>query len=394
MAKFRSSGEAGAGFSQSMRFFRFFACLLASLAFLSAARAHQVETVELEFQQLKDQWRLLGEMDIAYMLPETRGIPDGLPLSREAVMKSPPEEMARIRKETENTLRKLLRFTFADKEVAWRVEFPDFEKDPFALPEEAGDIALLSTRLLIDPLPGAGEVRIHWAGEQETELIILIEEGEDASVISTLPGGSLILLKQEGSGEVAPVEKPVSSGWVQSGFRHVFGLDHILFILGLFLLSPRWKPLLAQSLAFTVAHSISLGLSVFHLVQVSGRWVDNLVIISIAWVGVENLVLRRDFGKIRLGLVFAFGLLHGLGFASGLQEKLKSLSGLQLAGPLLGFNVGVELAQIAILAAAFVLMRPLGRHELQLRTYGSALLAVIGIVWSVQRIFFPNSPLF
>lgn len=377
-----------------MRFIRFFATLLAFIAFLTHARGHQVASVELEFQQLESQWRLLGEMDIAYMLPETRGIPDGLPLSREAVMKSPPEEMARIRRETDNTLRKLLRFTFADKEIAWRIEFPDFEKEPFALPEEAGDIALLSTRLLIEPQSGAGELRIHWAGEQETELIILIEEGEDANVISTLPGGSLMLLKREGSGEVLPVERPVSSGWVQSGFRHVFGIDHILFILGLFLFSPRWKPLLAQSLAFTVAHSISLALSVFNVVQVSGRWVDHLVILSIAWVGVENLLVKRDFGKVRLGLVFGFGLLHGLGFASGLQEKLKSLSGLQLAGPLLGFNVGVELAQIAILAGAFVIMRPLGQHASRLRLYGSALIAVIGIVWSVQRIFFPASPLF
>ncbi len=377
-----------------MRFFRFFACLLASLAFLASARAHQVETVELEFQNLGDQWRLLGEMDIAYMLPETRSVPDGLPLSREAVMKSPPQEMERIRKETENTLRKLLRFTFANNEVAWRIEFPDFEREPFALPEEAGDIALISTRLLLDPLPGAGELRIHWAGEQETELIILIEEGEDANVISTLPGGSLMLLKQEGTGETAPVERPMAGGWMQSGFRHVFGLDHILFILGLFLFSPRWKPLLAQSLAFTVAHSISLGLSVFNVVQVSGRWVDHLVILSIAWVGVENLFMRRDFGKFRLGLVFAFGLLHGLGFASGLQEKLRTLSGLQLAGPLIGFNVGVELAQIAILALAFGIMLPLGRHAATFRVCGSALIAMIGIAWSVQRIFFPGSPLF
>ncbi|RYD35599.1 MAG: HupE/UreJ family protein, partial [Verrucomicrobiaceae bacterium] len=359
MAKIRSSREAAARFSQSMRFFRFFAVLLVSLVSLASVRGHQVASVELEFQRLETQWRLLGEMDIAYMLPETRVIPDGLPLSREAVMKSPPEELARIRKETENTLRKLLRFTFGKEEVAWRVEFPDFEKDPFALPEEAGDIALLSTRLIIDPLPGAGELRIHWAGEQETELIILIEEGEDANVISTLPGGSLMLLKQEGGGTVAPLRKPVSGGWIQSGFHHVLGLDHkgdvlgvdhILFILGLFLFSPRWKPLLAQSLAFTLAHSISLALSALSIVQVSGRWLDHLVILSIAWVGVENLLVRREFGKARLGFVFGFGLLHGLGFGSGLQEKLKSLSGIQLAEPLLGFNVGVEIAQVAIFA--------------------------------------------
>ena len=122
-----------------MNFVRFFACLLFFLGSLPSLQAHQVATVELEFQQLDAHWRLLGEMDIAYMLPESRNIPGGLPLSRAAVMKSSPEEFARIRKETEATLRKLIRLTFADQDVAWRVEFPDFEKKPFQLPPEAGD---------------------------------------------------------------------------------------------------------------------------------------------------------------------------------------------------------------------------------------------------------------
>jgi hypothetical protein len=384
-----------------MRFARFLACLLFLASLMPSLQAHQVASVELEFLKLDDAWRLEGEMDIAYMLPETRIIPDGLPLSREAVMKSPPEELARIRKETENTLRKLLRFTFAGKDVPWRIEFPDFDKQPFALPEEAGDIALLTTRLVIDPIPGTGELRIHWSGEQETELIILIEEVEDATApISTLPGGNLMLLKQTDTGKSAPVEKPVAGGWLESGFRHVIPPpdhiqpDHILFILGLFLLVPKWRPLMQQSLLFTLAHSITLALVVFKWVPPPGIWVEHLVILSIAWVGVENLLVRRQLGKQRLIFVFCFGLLHGLSFASALVEKLKGMSGSQLVGPLLGFNVGVELAQISVLAVAFLLIWPLKKYILQTQVIGSALIAITGIAWLIQRLFFPESPLF
>lgn len=376
-----------------MKFARLSACLLFFLSFLPSVHAHQVASVELEFQKLDARWRLLGEMDIAYMLPETRGIPGGPPLSRAAVMKSSPVEFARIRKETENTLRKLLRFTFADQEVAWRVEFPDFEKQSFELPPEAGDIALISVRLVMDAVPGAGELRVHWAGEQETELIILTEEGDDAKVISALPGGTLMLLKQTDSGKSAPVQQPVTGGWVQLGFHHVMGPDHVLFILGLFLLIPSWKALMKQSLLFTLAHSITLALAVFGLVHVPGKWVEHLIAVSIAWVGIENLLVRK-LGRQRLILVFCFGLLHGLGFASVLAEKLGGVARNQLAGPLLGFNVGVELAQIAVLVLAFLLLWPLRKHTLQVRTLGSGVIALAGVSWAVQRLFFPGSPLF
>ncbi len=376
-----------------MHFVRFLACLFFTLGSISMARAHQVPSVELEFLKLDAEWRLEGQMDIAYMLPETRIIPGGPPMSRAAVMKSPPEELARIRKETENTLRKLIRLTYAGKDLPWRVAFPDFEKDPFELPEEAGDVALITVRMEMDAVPGAGELRAHWSGEQETELIILTEEGDNANVVSTLPGGSLMLLKQTDAGKSAPVEKPVSGGWIQLGFHHVMGPDHVLFILGLFLLAPAWKPLMNQSLLFTLAHSITLALAVFGLVHVSGKWVEHLIAISIAWVGIENL-LTRKLGRQRLILVFCFGLLHGLGFATVLAEKLGGIPRDQLTGPLLGFNVGVELAQISVLAAAFLLLLPLRKYKLQVQTLGSAFIALAGISWAVQRLFFPGSPLF
>ncbi len=384
-----------------MHFTRFFTCLLIALVSLSQAHAHQVASVELEFLMTDDQWRLDGEMDIAYMLPETRNVPGGLPLSREAAMKFPPDEMARIRMETEATLRKLIRLTFADTEVKWRVEFPDFQKEPFELPPEAGDIALISTRIIADAIPGPGELLAHWSGEQETELIVLTEQGDDPRVVSTLPGGNLMLLKQTASGESAPVEQPLTGGWVQMGFHHVLpeGRDHILFILGLFLLVPRWKPLLGQSLLFTLAHSITLGLAVFSVVQIPSKlWgvanpVEVLIALSIAWVGIENLLIRK-LGKQRLILIFCFGLIHGLGFASSIGDKMDGVSRDKLTGPLLGFNVGVELAQISVLAAAFLLFWPLRKWTLQVQTIGSALVAIAGICWAIQRVFFPDSPIF
>jgi hypothetical protein len=384
-----------------MHFARLLACLLFLATSAPFLHAHQVASVELEFRKGTSQWQLLGEMDIANMLPETRNVLGGLPISREAAMKYPPQEFARIRKETEARLRQLMRFRFAGKDVAWRVEFPDFEKQPFQLPPEAGDIALITARIVMDAQPGAGELSVHWAGEQETELIILVEEGEDARVVSTLPGGSLMLLKQTDVGSALPVKTPLTGGWLQLGFRHVLpeGRDHMLFILGLFLLVPSWRALLGQSLLFTLAHSVTLALSVFAVVKIPDQvWgirspVEVLIAISIAWIGIENLFTRK-LGKQRLILIFSFGLIHGLGFASSIADKLEGIPRAQLTGPLIGFNVGVELAQVTLLAAAFGVLWLFRKWTVQVQTIGSVLVALAGLSWAVQRIFFPESPIF
>jgi hypothetical protein len=207
--------------------------------------------------------------------------------------------------------------------------------------------------------------------------------------VSTLPGGNLMLVNQIDSEKSAPVEKPLTGGWVQSGFHHVLplGLDHLLFILGLFLLLPKWKPLLGQSLLFTLAHSITLALAVFGVVHVPGKPVEILIAVSIAWVGIENLITRK-LGRQRLILVFCFGLLHGLGFASVLAEKLGDIPRDKLTGPLLGFNIGVELAQITVLCAAFLVLWPLRKWSRHVQTIGSVFVALAGIGWVVQRLWF------
>lgn len=372
-----------------MRPLHFLRVLLFLFAALQVLPAHQVDTVEFEFQKFDRKWRLVGEMDIAYMLPETRKLPGENPLSRDAVMKSSPEELARIRRETEKTLRNLLRMTYAGKDIPWRIEFPDFDREPFALPQEAADWALLSTRLVADEQTEPGEFKVHWSGEEESELIILTEDSEDGEVVSVRPSSEITLVKIEDSGSQVVVNRTSTLGWVNSGFHHVvpLGLDHMLFIIGLFLMIPAWKPLLKQSLMFTVAHSVTLALCVFGWLDVPSKLVEILIAFSIAFIGVENLFSKK-VGRLRLFLVLGFGLIHGMGFASVLAEKLHGVPREKLTAPLLGFNVGVELAQISVLAAAFLLLWPLAKWTKQVQFYGSIMVALAGVGWMIERIYF------
>ncbi|HHI77136.1 MAG TPA: HupE/UreJ family protein [Gammaproteobacteria bacterium] len=143
--------------------------------------------------------------------------------------------------------------------------------------------------------------------------------------------------------------------YVEAGFRHILprGLDHILFIVGLYLFSTRLRPLLWQVTMFTVAHTITLGLAVYGLLTLPEPLVQPLIALSIAYVGVEN-VWHRRLQKSRLALVFGFGLLHGIGFAGMLQEF--GMPKNAFATALVSFNVGVELGQLAIILGTWLLV--------------------------------------
>ncbi|MFT3991350.1 MAG: HupE/UreJ family protein [Luteolibacter sp.] len=367
---------------------------------MSIARsgAHEVSSVEFEFQGLPEQWRLIGQMDIAYMLPETRDLPGSLPLSRTAVMKEKPEVLGRMRTETEKRLRELLTLKFNGKTLPWKIEFPDFDKQPFELPEETGDWALLSTRIFIEPQQGPGELRAYWDKSVQSELIVTIEKGDDFQVLSARGGSDMLLMKLEGSPE-SPARATHADrleslkGWLETGYNHVLpfstfllaGMDHILFMLGLFLLLPKWKPLMAQSLLFTLAHSFTLSLTVLNLIHIPGRVLDTLIAASIAWIGIENLFVKT-LGRHRYILIGCFGMLHGMGFASGLKDKVGNVPHSQLFIPILGFNLGVELAQISVLCMAFLLTWPIRRWTHNVRIYGSLLVAGAGLFWMFERL--------
>jgi len=188
--------------------------------------------------------------------------------------------------------------------------------------------------------------------------------------------------------ETRPSKETQVESWIVSGFRHVIpmGLDHILFILGLFLLAPRLKPLLGQSLLFTLAHSITLALVIFGVIHFPAKWVEVLIAVSIAWIGIENLFAKR-INKSRLYLVFCFGLIHGMGFAEVLREKLGDLSGKALALPLVSFNIGVELAQATLLIGAFIILIPFRKWTISIQNIGSILIALVALFWVYQRMF-------
>jgi hypothetical protein len=179
--------------------------------------------------------------------------------------------------------------------------------------------------------------------------------------------------------------------YVKLGFVHIvpLGLDHILFVVGLYLLSPHWKPLLAQVTAFTIAHSITLALGLYGVLAISPRIVEPLIALSIAYVAIENIVTSK-LQPWRPFVVFAFGLLHGLGFAGILTDVGMPRSD-YVAG-LIGFNVGVELAQLFVIVVAWGLsglwfgQRSWYRQRIVWPV--SAAIAAIGLFWTVERIWF------
>ena len=161
----------------------------------------------------------------------------------------------------------------------------------------------------------------------------------------------------------------------------------MLFVLGLFLLSTRITPLLWQVSAFTLAHCITLTLATFGLVSLPAAWIEPLIALSIVYVGLEDMFTDK-LSRWRAAIVFTFGLLHGLGFAAVLSG-LHSLQGSSLVVALLGFNVGVELGQVTVLAVAFALVgwfQKRSWYRQRVVQPAAGLIAAIGALWTVQRL--------
>jgi HupE / UreJ protein len=185
-----------------------------------------------------------------------------------------------------------------------------------------------------------------------------------------------------------------SNGWstfisyVKQGFEHILpeGLDHILFVLGLFLLCRAWKPILIQVTTFTVAHTITLALATLGYVSIAPRIVEPIIAASIAVVALEN-IFRPTYGKFRILLVFIFGLIHGLGFAQRLiDERIPSGS---IVSSLLGFNLGVEFGQLAVIGlavAATFWIKDEEKYRGWVVIPASTLIAVAGLFWAYQRV--------
>ncbi len=181
----------------------------------------------------------------------------------------------------------------------------------------------------------------------------------------------------------------VFRNYVVVGFEHIVpkGLDHILFVVGLFLLSPRLKPLLWQVTSFTLAHSVTLALGTLGVIQISPAIVEPLIAASIVYVAVENIVTDR-LQRWRPLVVFCFGLLHGLGFAGVLEEI--GLSPTHFVTGLIAFNVGVELGQLTVVGLCFLAVglwfQSKSWYRSGITVPASLVIAIIGAYWFIERI--------
>lgn len=197
----------------------------------------------------------------------------------------------------------------------------------------------------------------------------VISFGHEAAVHSTAPLGQTI------------------GQYIGLGFTHILpkGLDHILFVLGLYFASQHWRTLFIQVSAFTVAHTITLALAILGVFSLPDSFVEPIIALSIAVIGIENVIFK-DPPRWRWIIVFAFGLIHGMGFAGVLHEL--GLPEGRLWSSLLSFNVGVELGQIAVIALAcgittLILNKPWYRQRVVIPA--SIAISLVGLFWFIER---------
>ena len=258
---------------------------------------------------------------------------------------------------------------------------------------DVGDISLLrdSTLIITGQIPaGAQELVFGWS-ENLGPLIVRVTTpaGKD--------GYSDYLQSGQLTDPISVVGVTPQSGlsvfanYITIGFVHIIpkGLDHILFVVGLFLLSTQMRPLLWQVSAFTLAHTISLAMGMLGWINIPPAIVEPLIAASIVYVCVENIFMS-GLSRWRPLVVFGFGLLHGLGFAGVLAEVGFVQS--QFVSGLIGFNIGVEFGQIAIIAVCFALFGAwFGRkswYRAVITTPLSLGIAAIGAYWFIERTLF------
>lgn len=185
-----------------------------------------------------------------------------------------------------------------------------------------------------------------------------------------------------------PDDEAVVWRFIVLGFTHILphGLDHILFVLGLFFFSTYLRPLLIQVTAFTIAHSITLGMSILGVFSLPASIVEPLIALSIAVVAAENIFFRK-LKPSRWILVFGFGLIHGLGFAGVLREL--GLPEGRFIEVLLSFNLGVEIGQLAVIAIAAALTAWMWKKPWYFKRVVvpiSIFIGGVGMYWFIERL--------
>jgi hypothetical protein len=227
---------------------------------------------------------------------------------------------------------------------------------------------------------------------QQDEFIILdIEQGEIQLESGKIDKEYAAALKRKRLRKLAAMSSYEKFQlYIKAGFEHIIpkGLDHILFVLGLFFSSLVLASLLWQITAFTLAHSITLGLAALGMIGSLTNIIEPLIALSIVWIAIENCLFKKA-SKWRPLVVFSFGLLHGLGFAAVLSEY--GLPKDDLVASLVAFNIGIELGQLSLIFLAFMITffiqkKTWYRQLVQIPV--SIIIGLVGCYWFVERLFF------
>jgi hypothetical protein len=305
------------------------------------------------------------------------------------------QDLDRLRAEAATYLRDTIE-VYADGRPIFldTLELPDaatLRADGLVPPEDARPSSPVIAR---GRLPAGTQTFSLAAPEDFTEVLLSVESAGGVAVIQVLRSGQRsqpFALDPAGARTVTIVVPAVLVTiwqYMVLGFEHILpkGLDHILFVLGLFFLTPQWRSLGWQVTAFTLAHSVTLALAVFGLIRIPPVIVEPLIAASIVAVAVDNMMSER-LRRWRIAAVFGFGLLHGVGFAGVLRAMGLPLGG--EAAALVSFNVGVELGQIAVLALAFLAVgwfRSRDWFRSRIAIPASAAIAGVGVFWTIERI--------
>ncbi len=353
----------------------------------SPSRAHEVTPAIADFTVKDGQIRLELRLNVEAFVA---GINlDGLSDTNQTAQAADYDELRALTPDELTPMVKLFAEEWLETVSIRAAEPVDLDVTRITIPE-VGDASLPRASFLElagDIPPGTGSLRITWP--KGSGGVVLRQNEVEEPYTGYLQGGETSPPIPLGGGAAkTPVEAFME--YIPVGFTHILpkGLDHILFVLGLFFLSPRVKPLLLQVSLFTVAHTITLALGALGMVNVNPAIVEPLIALSIVFVAVENIFARK-LHTWRSFVIFGFGLLHGLGFASVLGEF--GLPENQFLPALIGFNVGVEFGQLAVIAAAYLGVRLwFGRHPKyrgRVAIPASVTIAMIGGYWFVERVF-------
>lgn len=258
---------------------------------------------------------------------------------------------------------------------------------------ETGDVATarISTLGFTASLPNTtGELKWVYPAEYGDSVLRLFQPDSAAFPEPTL--ADFVARGETATVDLANIQ-PQSLGevfidYIIAGFDHIIpkGLDHIFFVIGLFLLSTQLRPLLLQVTMFTLAHTITLALGALGYVNLPGNIVEPLIAASIVLIAVENIFTDK-LTPWRPFVIFAFGLLHGLGFASVLGDF--GLPSGQFVPALIAFNIGVEIGQLAVIALCFLAVglwfRNKDWYHKVIVIPASAAIAIMAFYWVLDR---------